>query len=142
MGRFIEEQQFAFKLVLMLYAEHLTVRLRLSDETLFEEIYTADDTKRFRIAVEGRIKIYLENYCRLYLQQLIEFNSNGKYANSMTERLFRTQLDLAQFPPALQAATRGETNFFKLLFNFIEFAKTPEKVCELCITLFQLPGFR
>jgi hypothetical protein len=42
----------------------------------------------------------------------------------MTERLFQTHLDLSLLPNVL-AFTKGETNFFKLLFAFTEFTKTP-----------------
>ena len=98
MSRFIEEQHFAFKIVLFLYGVHLTVRERVKDVTLLEGVFTEDETKKFRTSVENKVKGYLESYCMLYLQQLIYFNSNGKYANSMTDRLFKTRLDLTQLP--------------------------------------------
>ncbi len=47
MSRFIEEQHFAFKIVLFLYGAHLTVREKVKDVTLLEGVFTDDETKKF-----------------------------------------------------------------------------------------------
>lgn len=58
----------------------------------------------------------------------------------MTEKLFQTCLkeSLTQSYPSKYK----KMTFFDLLFIFVKFEKTPEQICELCITLFQLKDFR
>jgi hypothetical protein len=91
--------------------------------------------------VKNKILMHLENYCILYFKQLIDFNSNGKYANSMTEKLLESRVEL-DFPSFPVKGKGKEMTFFELLFSFLMFDKVPEIVCELCITLFQLNDFR
>jgi hypothetical protein len=57
--RFLKEQHFAFKIALFLYGEHLALARHLQTVTLDEAYYSAEDSKRFRAAVETKARIYL-----------------------------------------------------------------------------------
>lgn len=76
------------------------------------------------------------------MEQLVEFNKAGKFANKMTSMFFNVELQ-ETFLELLKCEGKYENNPVLLcLFSMTELKVMPEKVADLCITMFPLEGFR
>lgn len=64
--RFVSDQHMGFKAVLVLYAEYLALQERLKGIKLEEPLFSEEDSKRFRVSVETKVRICLEAYCAMY----------------------------------------------------------------------------
>lgn len=82
----------------------------------------------------------IDLYGASYINQLVQFNKAGKFANAITDIFFKKQLT---FEVIKHGNAQIITNtVFLHLFSMPNLKLVPEKMSDLCITMFPMVGFR